>query len=253
MQHNLGYRPPHATMISSSVAPLPLMPTIILSPRGKFGLEPQFWYIEPGIGDGIVVEQNRHGQVLRLSTEEWIAYRRRARRAGILDLRDTVLHEAGHAIAAFALGWRVDLVSVFPIVDGPGISYGRTTLGPRAVDEDPEIEAMRRAVVALAGSAADRRSGRPHIPGGDRDREEIQELLGALFPGRSSFRRRLAKRAKELAGRLVDATWPSVRELSHLLLQRLEANGLEVAASIHHLSQRRRRLVERVIADIGQG
>lgn len=69
-------------------------------------------------------------------------------------LRRTAWHEAGHAVASWAMGFTVTLVSIRPV----GESYGRSQHTP-AGDCSIASERERESIVAMAGWAAELASG----------------------------------------------------------------------------------------------
>jgi hypothetical protein len=224
------------------------LPTLMLSPGGQFVYHEELGYIEPGEGLGLTVETHSPGQLIRLTSKAWRAYRRRSPAWVVHSLRDSSVHEAGHAIVGTTLGRRVQEVSVFPMSDQGGLSLGRIIFEGQRPSEDLVLEATKLATTNLAGGAADRRGGRGDLPGGERDRRELAENLRLLFPRQTRLRREVMESAELLAEQLVDTAWPSIKQLSRVLLERLEATQSETEASMERLSRRRRRRIERLIA-----
>lgn len=160
-------------------------------------------------------------------------------------------HEAGHAVAA----WRLELsigragISIRPAeaeyrVAGGGRVLqqgGFSTLGKRGYKGDPEYDYPahntrafeRRAVVSLAGWAAQRRynprSVRRHHASSD-----LHELLGEMehFTWRDSPREQKAylQLLKVRAEELIDRFWPSVQAVAAALMERKRLSKDEVLA-----------------------
>jgi hypothetical protein len=99
-------------------------------------------------------------------------------------------HEAGHAVAAHALGWEVGMLSFME--DGAPYLQFR----PAGAGRDPAVEAdrYRDAGPAWQKRSLGRRPGLPPSPGAVRDREEVQALATRRFPAHPRSRRRTWRR-----------------------------------------------------------
>lgn len=148
-------------------------------------------------------------------------------------LRRHLFHEAGHALAALAVGFRVISVDVHPAPRRPSPIPGRWVGGGVTVEWSipaPDGHLERAALVLLAGPAAQRlQSGEPwgfdHVSDAAADVAEAQALgcpdtsLAWAFVG--AYRPALESLADELSARghldgerviaLVDAAAPGLR------------------------------------------
>lgn len=135
----------------------------------------------------------------------------------------TAHHEAGHAVAAFALRIPVKRVSIMP--DAKRSSAGCVYIGPSR-----SVDAMhRQGIVALAGEAAQRRynprSVRGHHGGGDRQvvAEYAFERTG------SGEQATLLARLWELQARdLVEKRWDTIQRVAAALLKWQTLNAEQV-------------------------
>ena len=89
------------------------------------------------------------------------------------DLRHVAVHEAGHAVAAHALGFTVEMVTI----RGEGTAGGWTDLRLPAVSDRAQIEA--RVKVLLAGRAANAHFGAAADTGATSDLAEATRILAA--------------------------------------------------------------------------
>lgn len=135
----------------------------------------------------------------------------------------TAHHEAGHAVAAFALRIPVKRVSIMP--DASRDAAGHVYLG-----KSRSVDAMhRQGIVALAGEAAQRRynprSVRYHHGGGDR--QAVAEY--ALERTGSGEQATLLARLWELQARdLVEKRWGTIQRVATALLARQTLNAEQV-------------------------
>jgi hypothetical protein len=146
----------------------------------------------------------------------------------------TAYHEAGHAVAALALGRPVDRVSIRPDRDKLGVCAFR-----KPVFRPSEDWVEREMLISLAGIAAEaRRTGEYAWDGADRDYRYAYELAldRAGAPRRAE---RLVKRVLSKVEHLLsrDANWRTVERLVEELLRRREISG-RAARSLFEQSRR---------------
>jgi ATP-dependent Zn protease len=146
----------------------------------------------------------------------------------------TAYHEAGHAVAALALGRPVDRVSVRADAERLGACwFGKPVFRPS------EDWLEREMLIALAGLAAEAlRTGDYAWDGADRDYRYAYGLAldrtGAARQADRLVRRVLAK-VEHLLSREVN--WRAVERLAGELLRRGEVSG-RAARSLYEQSQR---------------
>lgn len=130
-------------------------------------------------------------------------------------------HEAGQAVAALALGWRVDRAGIFAKpVEIDGETAGGVCTSRLACRRPTIGRALDRLVISAAGLAAQRR----HAPRSsrmlasrDRQQAETLTLFSTLAPGSDATLHRLAR--AEAAG-LIAMKWGLVETLARRFLER---------------------------------
>lgn len=151
-------------------------------------------------------------------------------------LRATAFHEAGHAVAHFALGRRIDRVSIISEDDTLGRVRGPVL--PRSWDPSTstgfdtlrELKAMEDAIVAaLAGPNAEAKfRGRRNLLGARGDYETVGWLLQQTCDGSDHVSRAYYAYVKALAHDLIETHWYLVEALALELLDRRSLNGARV-------------------------
>jgi len=148
---------------------------------------------------------------------------------------DTAYHEAGHAVAAFALKVPVRQATIVP--DGDILGHVRhSKLG--GAGRNPR-RAERRVIIALAGDIAERHHN-PHRRRGDaRDLGKAIDIIDRLARSddhlKKWFHRKkwLAELEKEAADLILsDRWWPTVEAVAKALVQRRTLTGKEVASIV---------------------
>lgn len=137
--------------------------------------------------------------------------------------RATAFHEAGHVVAADAVGWRILSATVVREGRFPG-----TTRWVRA--DERKAAPAERALVYVSGSVAEATACRTPLaeaigeatdPDSDRVGLTIalDERLQALgMAGDAEMRRRLESRTFDRAGVLIRRLWPRIVRLAEALL-----------------------------------
>jgi hypothetical protein len=146
----------------------------------------------------------------------------------------TAYHEAGHAVAALALGRPVDRVSIRPDRDKVGVCAFR-----KPVFRPSEDWVEREMLIALAGIAAEaRHTGEYAWDGADRDYRYAYELALDCAGARRQAERlvkRVLSKVEHLLSREVN--WRTVTRVVEELLRRREISG-RAARSLFEQSQR---------------
>ncbi|MBX7105357.1 MAG: hypothetical protein K1X57_14835 [Gemmataceae bacterium] len=142
----------------------------------------------------------------------------------------TAFHEAGHAVAALALGRPVQRVSILPT---------RVELGwcefRKGVFRPTEDWLEREMLIALAGLAAEaRHTGEYHWDGAHHDLRYARKLAIERAGERKAERleRRMLSKAENLLAD--DDHWRAVETIAKELLERGEISG---RAAKHHFDQ----------------
>ena len=155
------------------------------------------------------------------------------------ELRASAYHEAGHAVAHFARGRRIDRVSIVPDEDGGSLGHvrGRILLdtekwraGIREFDTPRERRAAEDTIIAaLAGPIAEAKlTGRRNRAGAAGDYERVGDLLDALDDGDDAVAAAHLNFLEVLAAQLIDRYWPLVEVLAEELLARGTLSGSAV-------------------------
>jgi hypothetical protein len=153
-------------------------------------------------------------------------------------LRSIAYHEAGHAVAHFALARRIDRVTIVPDKECLGRVDGRTL--PKSWSHQQEdfrpARELRAAedflVSALAGPTAEARfRGRPNLVTGSRDHEQVAELRWTLM-GTGAVADAYLRYVEVLAEELIDLHWYLVESLARTLLARPTLVGVAVHATL---------------------
>jgi ATP-dependent Zn protease len=134
-------------------------------------------------------------------------------------------HEAGHAVAAYVLRRRINLVTIVG-GDGHNGRVSLTELAPRHLKRRE-----RDAIIGLAGVPAERRllGGKHDRRGFENDRLGVLELLEDIAVRRGEnpelvLESRISD-ALEEAKRIVNDHWPAVESLADQLLRRRTLSG----------------------------
>ncbi len=147
-------------------------------------------------------------------------------------LATVAYHEAGHAVACFYLGRRVDRVTIVPRDGSLGHVSGRAL--PRSVERSGELDTRRErqaaedAIIAtLAGPIAEARfKGRRNHVGASSDDHQAVNLAFRLWSApavATAYLDFLGARAQEL----IDVLWYLVDSLAAELLERRTLSGVE--------------------------
>jgi len=143
----------------------------------------------------------------------------------VRDARLIALHEAGHAVAAHALGLVVTRVTIEPTYD---TFYEKWRVGTTEIEVIGDLtrdfsSAMRarlrrEAIFSLAGPAAERRVvGHATLDEDGIDVERARWLLSRDTP--SHDLPRVLRRTHELAERLVRERWSAIERLAAALMR----------------------------------
>jgi hypothetical protein len=159
-------------------------------------------------------------------------------------LRKIAYHEAGHAIAAFALGFLIERAVIDHLPSSEDESDGRTRHFVRwsdeAVTDDIALRhAEDRALVAFAGDAAEIYliGARPEGEWNDHGRDYMVAMAAAwkFFPEnrlRHAFLEKMEDRAHAFVREPL--RWHQIQTLSAALLERHEMTGIEVVDLLNH-------------------
>ncbi len=156
-------------------------------------------------------------------------------------LKATAFHEAGHAVAHFSLGRRIDRVSIVPTEGGEVLGHVRGRVLPRSVLEHGQLETTRdlkaaedSIIATLAGPIAEAKwTGRRNLVGASSDHEQVANLAIGLWADEdvaSTYVAFLEARAR----RLVDGLWYLIEALVNELLAKRALSG----AATHRLLRR---------------
>lgn len=130
---------------------------------------------------------------------------------------EVAYHEAGHAIAALALGVSFEKVSIEPDDE----SHGRVHGFEVHEDELDDLDFLKRhIVITIAGPLAAARSlGEPDCEPLNNDREAIVDMLIRACGDPEALASGAAyKKYEERADRILDARWADVERLAVTLL-----------------------------------
>lgn len=153
--------------------------------------------------------------------------------------RDCAIHEAGHAVIAHVLGYKIQKV-ISPKSAAP---HAMCELAPRA-GRDREIEGRDRMCFCFAGIAANMRDVAGEWVGGEpegwrSDRRMAAGIAHDLFPWEDESGESAAEKAleeeKERAAEEIDRCWPAVEALAWALEARQALPGDEVHAIIKNV------------------
>ena len=137
------------------------------------------------------------------------------------DLLSIAFHEAGHAVAAFALGVPVRLASIVPDEDGaPHVIWAKIQ----------DFCWQNRVIILLAGGIAQRHHN-PESRRGDAD--DLQQAVDTIdrLARPNDHRKWFAALAQE-AEDIITRWWPAVEALAEALMQQRTMSGREVTACI---------------------
>jgi len=152
-------------------------------------------------------------------------------------------HEAGHAVVAHRLGYRVDGVSIVP----KEASEARTKLPNPMRRKDAELDRHRiwvehAAIIALAGPLTQKRHS-PHSnwrSGGSgygkfltkgADFQVVSNLIDRVH-GEGKVAQTFWRYLEAQAQRLVDINWPAIERVARALLEHGTLSGDEIRRTI---------------------
>jgi hypothetical protein len=150
--------------------------------------------------------------------------------------KSTAYHEAGHAVAATAIGLGVKTVSIIPdptrgTIDW--VSGGRVTV-KRCEYGDRDI------IVLFAGGAAQRRhaptSVRRFSAEGDFNKMKMLIDVGRV---EDAMRKKRQNWLKDETDRLINSQWTAIEAVANRLMQTGELTGTEVSAIFRHCGGKR--------------
>jgi len=161
-------------------------------------------------------------------------------------LQSTAYHEAGHAVAAWALG--VPVRSITIVRDG-NVSLGSVTYAPvlskRVLQPfkfktslqgiEGETAALRYAVISLAGVVSQRKYAPRSVRRGHA-RHDYQAVIFSAEQAGCSDEQELKhwyRRALRRAEQLIERKWPAVEAVASALIKKRELSGKEALAAIH--------------------
>ena len=155
--------------------------------------------------------------------------------------RATAYHEAGHAVARFVLGRRIDRVSIVPDDESLGHVRGYVL---RKIGEDwnytlRDVQLLEDEIVSiLAGAVAETRlTGRENPVGAQHDRDNAA-MLAVHLEGpevAEPYLNYLEARARALIG----ARWSIVEALAAELLERKVLSGVAARRTMRRASRKR--------------
>lgn len=130
---------------------------------------------------------------------------------GTMLIRRIALHEAGHAVVAWAVGARIEQVTLGVRVHGTRI------LGAAVIAHCPSV--IQKVVYLQAGAEAERRAG--HEPTSlslSMDRDALRSICGPAY----------ARKARNVACGFVCALWPAIVRVAEELLSKKNLSGPQV-------------------------
>jgi hypothetical protein len=148
-------------------------------------------------------------------------------------LQSTAYHEAGHAIARFALGRRIDRVSILPDADSLGHVRGQVLpshLFAKGGDisDVPTKTVEDQIVILLAGPLAEKRfTGRWNRVGASSDYEGASTVAVSTH-GDDDVRDAFIRYLEAVGKALIDVHWYLVEALAAALLERETLSGVQV-------------------------
>jgi len=142
-------------------------------------------------------------------------------------------HEAGHAVAAYAIGREIHSVTIDE--GGGGASLHQSPIYGQMLEGEAAWNVIEEMVIAFAGPAAQRRV-QPGCKVPSSDRETVEALLANAEGLTQSERERVLRQAKKEARKLIDRHWHQVEMVAAGLLEHRVLNDVEIAV----LLQRRR-------------
>ena len=143
-------------------------------------------------------------------------------------------HEAGHCVAAIAMGWRPRYVRILDASDREGETayYARHSISMYHAGER-----LRRLVILFAGVEAERRVSHARVfttltDAGAGDLDRICSILDESYgpwadapPPFQQMRDREQERARTVARDVVRVYWPAVEAVAELLVQAGRLSG----------------------------
>lgn len=133
----------------------------------------------------------------------------------------TAYHEAGHAVVAVALGWKVGSVSIEPDAD----TSGRVDLRKNRRRRSFEYR-IARMTIALAGREAERRAGyRPRHFTAQSDYTAVADEALDLAGGDAIEANLFVKVAARRAARTVERHWTAIAALAKRLHKEQTIDG----------------------------
>lgn len=212
------------------------MVTLFVGPDGNalLGGDMEAW--DTGGATGFRVVATEGGQLVQLPTDVWEGLLALEGRARTFRLSDNALHEAGHAVAGWAMGRTVKRVSVVPcLVDG-GLSLGQAEFTDLGGGGDAD-EVLREVIaVRLAGTVATAREGITAGIEDARDLAEAESIAHLAHAGSGSRSRSLLRTCRATAAELLDQHWPVVKRLQLMLTDLGEVGSEQFMAAAREAS-----------------
>ena len=140
-------------------------------------------------------------------------------------LRSTAYHEAGHAMAGYALGRPLKTVTIVPTEDKLGhVRFGGRSNVPRLEMQFLGPQARHRVeqdlVVTLAGGAAERRlMGRANYIGARYDHAFVADVALTFAQGNEREADAYVRWLTCRSDRLVEQWWPQIQRLADSLME----------------------------------
>ncbi|ESY92316.1 hypothetical protein [Mesorhizobium sp. LNHC229A00] len=169
-------------------------------------------------------------------------------------------HEAGHAVAAFKLGWPIKYLTTIPGHDERGVFDGMVSLARKRhqiEDQDLRISLARQQmtenlIFTMAGAAAQRKvAPRSKVPDNARwDEEDTRNLLALAatsFKSEIALRRFCAIEARELITR----NWLAVEAVAAVAIKERWLNGQRVGEVIDQVDAAQADANRRYLAEHG--